>query len=392
MTSIPSYTPDLYSREAILDPYPRYAELRALGSVVWLPGLKAFALPRYAECKTVLADDDTFLSGHGVGLNTIVNRMSRGTTLTSDGEEHARRRRLVAHRLTPRALQPMSDDMDLLAVRVVEAATLRGEVDAVTDLAQALPLAVVPDFVGWPEKGRENLLRWAGATFDALGPINRISARTAPSAIGMLRFASKVARKRLVLPGSMGADVLQAVDDKHIEASDCPALMIDYLAPSLDTTISAIAAALWLFAEHPDQWEVLRADPTRIPNAANEVLRLESPVRAFSRLTSCETEISGISIPERSRVLVMYASANRDDRQWERPDEFDVSRKAGPQLGYGYGIHACAGQGLARLEIQAMLRALVDRVQRIELIGEPTFVVNNVIRGLRSLPVRLVAA
>ncbi len=392
MTVIPTYAPDLYSRDAILDPYPHYSALRDLGPVVWLPGIKAFALPRYAECKAALADDETFVSGHGVGLNPVVNRLSRGTTLTSDGEEHAKRRRLVAHRLTPRALQPMNDGVDLLAAEVVDAAVARGEVDAVADLAQVLPLSVVPDFVGWPEEGRENLLRWAGATFDALGPINRISARTAPSAIGMLRFASKVARKRLVLPGSMGADVLKAVDDKHIDASECPALMIDYLAPSLDTTISAIASAVWLFAENPEQWEALRADPTRIPNAANEVLRLESPVRAFSRLTARDTEVAGRPIAKGSRVLVMYASANRDDRQWDGPERLDIARKAGPQLGYGYGIHACAGQGLARLETQAMLRVLVERVKYIELTGKPTFVVNNVIRGLSSLPVRLVAA
>jgi len=98
---VPVYRPDIYSPQAILDPYPHYAKLRELGPVVWLPRHKVYALPRYAECKAVLLDDTTFVSGDGVALNPVANRLSRGTTLNSDGEDHARRRALVAHRLTP---------------------------------------------------------------------------------------------------------------------------------------------------------------------------------------------------------------------------------------------------------------------------------------------------
>jgi cytochrome P450 len=168
--------------------------------------------------------------------------------------------------------------------------------------------------------------------------------------------------------------------------------MVDYIAPSLDTTISAISSALHLFATHPEQWQLLRDDPALIPQAINEVVRYESPLRAFGRRARCASEVGGVEIPAGARVLVMYASANRDDREWDSPDVFDIRRDAGRQLGFGNGAHACAGQGLARLETTAMLRALLDRVERIETTGPPEWALNNIIRRHARLPLRLVAA
>ena len=267
----------------------------------------------------------------------------------------------------------------------------QGEVDGVRDIATALPLSIVPDLVGWPREGREHLLRWAGATFDSLGPINKQAVRTAPAALGMMRFSRQVVRKRALSPGSMGAEVLAAADAGRIAHSDCPALMIDYLAPSLDTTISAIASGLALFARHPEQWDLLRADPSRIPNAVNEIVRLESPLRAFSRKVARDTTLAGHRLRAGERVLVMFASANRDASEWSSPDTFDITRDASRQLGFGHGAHGCAGQGLARLETQAVLGALLDRVERIELAGEPVRAPNNIIHGYARLPLRLVA-
>src|SRR3954463_5921123 len=147
---IPTYPADIYTTGAIIDPYPHYARLREQGPVVWLSRHRLYALPRYAECKAVLRDDETFVSGKGVALNTLANRLSRGTTLTSDGAEHDQRRKLVAHRMLPRALRAIGDNVDQLAADVVTAAMEREEVDGVDDLASALPHAVVPDLVGWP--------------------------------------------------------------------------------------------------------------------------------------------------------------------------------------------------------------------------------------------------
>lgn len=392
VNEVPVYRRDIYATDAIVDPYPHYARIRELGPVVWLPKQRAYALSRFAECKAVLRDDDTFVSGSGVALNAVANRLSRGTTLNSDGAKHEQRRKLVAHRMLPRALREISDAVDEQAAQVVDAAIGKGEVDGVADLACALPLAVVPDLVGWPRDQREDLLAWGGATFDILGPLNRHWLKSLPSSVQMLRFARRVVRRRTVIEGSLGHDVLMAADSGKLRHRECPPLMVDYVAPSLDTTISAISSALQLFAVFPEQWEVLKRDRALIPNAVNEIIRYESPLRAFSRKAIRDTMISGVKIRAGARVLVIYASANRDEREWDRPEVFDVRRDANRQLGFGNGSHACAGQGLARLETAAMLRALVERVDRIELTAPPTWAINNIIRRHERLPLKLIAA
>lgn len=387
---VPVCPANIYTTDAIIDPYPHYERLRAQGPVVWLSRHRLYALPRYAECKAVLRDDKTFISGNGVALNPFTNRLSGGTTLTSDGAEHDQRRKLVAHRLLPRALRAISENVDRLAADVVTAALERGEVDGVHDMAYALPLAVVPDLVGWPRDQRDNLLSWGAATFDVLGPLNRRAVKSTLPSLQMLRFARRVVRARSLIEGSMAHEVLMAADEGKLSHADCAPLMIDYIAPSLDTTISSISSALYLFAAHPEQWQILKDDPSLIPNAVNEVVRFESPLRAFGRHARCDTEVAGVAIPKGARVLVIYASANRDEREWENPDTFDIRRDANRQLGFGQGAHACAGQSLARLETLAMLQALVDRVDRIELTAEPTWALNNIIRRHERMPLKLI--
>jgi cytochrome P450 len=389
---VPVYKPDIYSVNAIVNPYPHYQRLRDLGPIVWLTKHKVYALPRYAESKAVLLDDKTFLSGHGVALNRIANRISRGTTLNSDGVEHDQRRKLLAHRLLPRSLRAISDSVDATAAAVVAAALNKGEIDGVNDLAAALPLAVVPDLIGWPRDQRDHLIEWGGATFDVLGPLNWQAIKAMPGAFRMLLFARRVVRKRTFLPGSMADELLLAADQGELSHAECPALMVDYLAPSIDTTMSAISNALYLFASHPEQWQLLKDEPTLMANAINEVLRYEPPLRAFARRAGQPTEIGGVRIRSGARVLVMYASANRDEREWEQPAVFDITRDAGRQIGFGQGAHACAGQSLARLETTAMLRALIERVDRIEVTSSPTWAINNIIHRHERLPLKLIPA
>jgi cytochrome P450 len=388
----PVYTPDIYSVDAIVHPYPHYQRMRDLGPVVWLAEHKVYALPRYAECRAALLDDKTFLSGKGVALNPIANYLSRGTTLNSDGVEHDQRRKLLAHRLLPRALRTIIDSVDLTAAAVVEAALQKGEIDGVNDLAAALPLAVVPDLIGWPRDQRDHLIDWGGATFDVLGPLNRQAVRAVPPALRMLRFARRVVRNRAFLDGSMAHELMIAADQGKLSHAECPALIVDYLAPSIDTTMSAISNALYLFACHPEQWQLLKAERARMGNAINEVIRYEPPLRAFARHVGRQTEIAGTTIPSGARVLVMYASANRDEREWDKPAVFDITRDAGRQLGFGQGAHACAGQSLARLEMTAMLNALLQRVDRIEVTGSPVWAINNIIHRHERLSLKLIPA
>lgn len=296
-SSIPRYRENLYSTDATVNPYPHYEKLRRLGPVVWLARHHVYAVSRYTDCKEVLLDDETFISGDGVSLNPVANRLGLGTTLNSDGHEHATKRSVLAHRLTPKALRKMTTTVEEAAEAVVDRTMTKPDVDGVDDLATALPLSLVPDLVGWPTHGRSRLLRWAGATFDAMGPINRQSARAVKATAEMMTFVHRVVKNRSVLDGSMGHDVLTAADKGLIDKKTCPALMMDYIAPSLDATIGAISSALYLFSQHPAQCQAVRSDPTLIPNAVNEVVRVESPLRAFSRRTARDVETGEVSIP-----------------------------------------------------------------------------------------------
>ena len=387
MSTIPTYPHDLWTDETLLDPYPHYQALRDLGPVVWLEAQEMYAVPRYAEARAVLSDADSFCSGQGVGLNDVINDLGAGTTLMSDGQLHRHLRSVIGLGLTARAVQSIRDDVQRQADERVAELVERGSFDAVSDLARALPLTVVPDLLGWPDSGREHLLDWASATFDVLGPMNARARQAIPGVQEMMEFAARTAAEGDLILGSLGAAIVDTARRGELEPPQVPPLLVDYLGPSLDTTISAIGNAVWLLASHPDQWAALKADPGLIPDAFNEVVRLESPIRAFTRVATDDLQLGGCEVPAGARLAVLYGSANRDESVFEEADKFVVSRtNAVAHLGFGHGIHGCAGQGLARLEGQAVLSALVDQVDAMDL-GQPERALNNLINAWASLPV-----
>lgn len=387
---VATYPYDIFTDEVLADPHPHYRALRELGPVVWLEAHGMYVLPRYAEARAALADPGVFSSGRGVGLNDVINSIAAGgNTLTTDGELHDHLRGVIGPGLMPRALRGMRSSIEQQADDLVAGLVRRGSFDAATDLARTLPLSVVPDLIGWPAGGRDRLLEWAAASFDLMGPFNARAEDAFPKVQAMIEFATRTAAEGDVVPGGLGAAIIDAVDRGELGPEQAPLLIVDYLAPSLDTTISAIGSAVWLLATHPDQWAALKADPTLAANAFNEVLRLESPIRAFSRVTTADTAVAGHQLAEGSRVMILYASANRDERMFTDAERFDITRgNANEHIAFGYGVHGCAGQGLARLEGQAVLHALVTHVDSMEL-GEPVRAMNNLICAFASLPLRV---
>jgi cytochrome P450 len=359
--------------------------------VVWLEAHGVYAVARYEDVRVVLADPETFCSGQGVGLNDVFNELGRGTTLMSDGEDHRRLRSVIGRPLTPKALAELRPQAHERAEELAECLVERKTFDAVPDLAEVLPTTWVPALLGWPEEGRDKLLDWAAATFNGFGPPNERTNAAGPGILEMAAFAEQVASRELP-EGSMAAGILEAVARGDLSAGQCPMAIIDYLGPSLDTTISGLGNAVWLFATHPEQWQRLREDPGRAKQAFDEAIRLESPVTGFTRVTTRAAEIGEVELPAGSRVLVSYASANRDERYWDAPERFDIERSNASHVAFGFGEHTCAGMGLARLEATAVLTALARRVERFELAGPPVRKLNNVIRAFGSLPVRVIPA
>jgi cytochrome P450 len=391
LSALPNYDGDLFCDESLASPYAHYRAIRDLGPVVQLTAHDLLAVGRYAEVRQVLGEPETFCSGEGVGLNPIVNQMIKGNTLMSDGELHRVQREVIGRPLRPKALAELQPELQDLTDALVDKLVKRGSFDAVTELAQPLPTNWVPDLLGWPMDARSHLLDWAAASFDTLGPANERCMAAVGGMAEMIQFARDVVASGDLAEGSMAAGVVRAMEQGEITAEQCPAMLTAYLAPSLDTTISAIGNAIWLLASNPDQWALLREDPTRVKNAFNEAVRLESPLSGFTRLTTRFTSLGGVEVPAGARVLVMYASANRDERRWDRADEFDVTREVSAHLGFGHGVHACAGMGLARLEGNAVLSALARKVERLE-VGKPSRKLNNLIRSFAHLPVTVTAA
>lgn len=383
---------DLFADDALEDPYPHYETLRAAGGAVYLQRLGMWVLPRYDEVRIALGDHETFSSRFGVGLNDTMNAMRVGTLISSDPPEHDRLRQVLADRLSPRALRAIRADIERRAGELVTDLVGRERFDAVADFGETFPLSVVADLIGVPQEGRDELLVWAEAAFNSFGPENARTRASLPKLEEQAEYLATVATEGRLAPGSMGRAVYEAAERGEIGRESCLPLMTGYLTAGMDTTIHSLGNAMWLLARHPQAWDALRSDPSLIPGAYNEVLRLESPVQMFSRVTTRSHEVGAARLPAGARVGLLYGSANRDESKWDDPTTFDIHRNPVDHLAFGYGLHGCAGQGLARLEAHALLSALAHRVKRITLDGEPVRRLNNVVRGFASLPVHVVGA
>jgi cytochrome P450 len=193
-------------------------------------------------------------------------------------------------------------------------------------------------------------------------------------------------------PGSWGAAAYEAADRGEISHEDAARMMGAFVVAGMDTTVNAIGSAIWLLAERPDQFAALRADPGLAKSAFEETLRFESPVLLFARGATRDAEIEGIRIAAGDRVVLLFGSANRDELRYPEADKYDITRNPLDHVAFGYGIHVCVGAGLARMEGPAILASLARRVETLECSGEPRRHLNNVIRGLASLPVSVTHA
>ena len=384
--SVPHSDVDLFADDVLTDPYPTFADLREAGPAVWLPTLDAWAFPRYAEVRRALNDHSTFVSGQGIAFNDLVNAATSTNIVATDPPVHDTLRNVLAARLAPRALRQLQAGIERQADELVDAVVGRGSFDAVRDLARPFPLGVVADLIGLPTEGRDEVLEWAEGAFNAAGPLNDRAELGLAQLQQQFTYIASFGTRNKLAAGSMGAAVYEAADRGEIDEAACMALMSAYLTAGMDTTINTIGHAVWLFAQYPDQWTRLREEPNLIPSAFNEVLRLESPVYTSGRVASTDYDAGGTSLPKGARVALLYGSANRDERKWTDPERFDVARDAADHVAFGYGIHSCAGQGLARLEAHGIFAALARRVEYFEA-GEPVRKLNNTVRGLASLPV-----
>ena len=189
--------------------------------------------------------------------------------------------------------------------------------------------------------------------------------------------------------GGLARRIFDEAPGKGVPPEEAAQMLRDYIAPSLDTTISTAAYLAWHFADSPDQWQLIREDKSLIGNAVEEVVGLTTPIRAFPRYVAEDVEMHGVSMKQGQRVLVVYASANRDETVFPDADRFDVTRKTHWHPGFGQGPHMCMGMHLARLDLNVLARAMADRVASWHLDGAPQTAMNNTIRAFSCLPMRV---
>jgi cytochrome P450 len=385
VAAVPVSDLDPFDDAVLADPYPAYRALRDAGPVVWMRHHDVWALPRYQDVRRAMHDWETFSSAAGVGLAPEFNDLPGGI-LASDPPEHDRLRRYFHGQLAPRALRTVEDGVRDRADALVDRLVARGSFDAVGDLAEPFVVSVVGDLVGLPPEGRSELLANSAAGFDRFGPPNRRYHEAEAGFRRLIDYATTVAVPGRLVPGGWGTDLYAAGEAGGLDPRECRRLMLVYTWPSVDTSVAAIANAVRQFAHHPDQWDLVRADPDLLPAAFDEVLRYDSPAQVLTRLTTRHVDVGEVGLPAGARVMVLIGSANRDERHYPQPDRFDVGRRPADHLAFGHGIHHCVGAPLARIEGHAVLRALAERVARFTVVDERPHL-NNVVRRLETLRV-----
>ncbi len=307
--------------------------------------------------------------------------MSGRGILTTDPPLHDTRRRVLNAQLVPREVARHHDFLVDQAERLVPRSRRSGSFDAVGDLAHPYSVQVVADLCGLPEEGREHLIARASAAFNTFGPDNELCRQSWEGFEQLYDYATNVATPERLTHGRWGTEIYEAAADGAIEPEACPGLVLAYAWAGMDTTVNAIASAVSLFADHPDQWAALRADRSLLVSATNEVLRIEPPVQRFTRITTRAVRLAGVTLPAGARVVVLFGSANRDQRRFVDPDRFDIRRNPTDHLSFGRGVHRCVGAGLAQEEIKAVLSELADQVERFDVIDR-RWRRNNALHGL----------
>jgi cytochrome P450 len=395
LEGVPVISADPFSLENLIDPHDLHEQMREAGPVVYLDSYGIWGMARYEQVNAALKGWETFSSAAGAGLSNFRKEKPwriPSLLLEADPPAHTRAREIVGPILAPPVLKALRGEFEREATLLVERLAALGSFDAVTELAEAYPLKVFGDAVGLPEEGREHLLPYANMVFNAFGPRNQLLEAAMADAQAVQQWIMDNCRRETLRPGSFGAQIWAAVDAGKIPEGWAPLLVRSLLSAGLDTTINGIAAAIYALASHPEQWSLLRQDPSLANLAFEETVRWESPVQTFFRTTTREVEIAGVRIPDGEKVLLFLGAANRDPRRWTDPNRFDIRRNASGHVGFGMGIHRCVGQTVARVEAEIVLTALARRVERIEITGQPQRKPNNTLRAWSSLPVTVHAA
>jgi cytochrome P450 len=362
-----------------------------------------WVVSRHADALAVLLDPVTYSSvgggGRERGGTMIQDSPVAGQMLNMmDPPRHDRIRALVNRGFTPRRIAGLERELRRRTREILAPVAEAGRCDFVRDVARELPLQAICMLMGIPQEDRGTLCDAIDLTLEFEGrELGQQSAHSAAAARRMGEYGAALLAERRRRPGD---DMLSAVVHASLPGADPPSLSDGELwafffllfAAGTETTRKAIAAGLMALLEFPDQLAALREDPGVLPGAVEEIVRWTTPSVYKRRTLTRDAELAGRKLRAGDKLTFWEMSANRDERVFDAPFRFDVRRSPNPHLGFGHGVHYCLGANLARLEIRVMFEELLARFAELHVDGAPAWTRDNRLYGLKSLPVRLVAA
>jgi len=410
---------DPYSYAVKQDPYAHYERLRktcpvhhhVLDSVdvgkinanplVARPTTEFFSVMRYADCAEVLQDAARFASGQGPGPERLVALDGIGMLIYADEPHHTRQRRIVGKGFSPRMVELVAPKVQAICDELIDGFAAKGEVDIAPDYANAVAMGGICEMLGIPASDRPLFRRWTEETIAAFGGNPESYEQSFQSLMELSQYFMAEIERRRAMAGDgkdVPDDILSALIFSPYEErqfNDVELIMACQilLVAGSDTTTHAIGNAVWLLCTHSEERAKLVADWSLLDNAMEEVIRLEPPVQGLFRTATADTEIAGCPIPADAKVRVMYASANRDSDYLPDGGEFRIDRDPKSlrrHLSFGFGIHACVGSAMGRMELRTAVRTLFSRLPDLELDPDraPKWLDAFFARGFESLPVR----
>lgn len=384
--------PDFY----LADPHAAFRRLRREDPLPWYPGTGgAWCVLKHADVMTISRDPQRFTSTRGIQIGiTDANARPAGvppTILEMDPPEHNQHRKLVIRAFTPGATAHQETMIRAIARECLDAI----EPDSVTDLVEALavplPMFVIAEMLGVPRSDRPRFKRWSDSMIEAGGG-NRTPATDAALGEMLAYFAGVLAERRRAPKDDLVSTLARAeIEGEQLTDPEILMFCITLLAAGNETTRNLISGGSLLLMRNPEQKRRLLETPALLPNAIEEMLRWWTPVQSFTRVATRDTELRGKPIAAGDVLLLLYASANRDEEVWgDDADEFDIGRDHARkrQLAFGFGEHLCLGAPLARMEARVLFEELLARFPDFEIAGEPRKLHSRLMHGIEHLPVR----
>jgi cytochrome P450 len=369
------------------DPFRTYRQLREQPTLYRCDTPGFWAVSRHEDVVAVSRDTSTFCSSQGTLLSDLERPiMPRQSILYIDPPEHGKYRKLVQPAFSPGRLRALEAWIRDTTCRLLDAFGDGRDVEFVESFAVQLPILVIAEMLGVPGSDLDQFKKWSDAAIEAASDA---SPESMTQAAELLQYFAGVLAERRVKPGP---DILSTlveceIDGERLDEFDLLMFCMTLLVAGNETTRNLLSQGALALAKNPAEMDRLVADPTLVPRAVEEMLRYGSPILAFMRTALRDVEVRGTQVREGDRLLLLYASANRDERVFgDDAEAFRVGRDASGHVAFGFGEHFCLGAALARMEGRVAFEEILRRFRRIELAGDPVALPSMLVRGLVRVP------